>query len=268
MVAASPRARLDDVGIQRALHEKASVLDIGRHLFEDADERLPDGLALGFGIGDTGQKGEEPIGRFDVDQVHVELAPKRLLDLVGLAGAHEARVDEHTRELVADGPVHEGGGHGRVHPARQGTQDAGVGDLGAHRLDRRLDDVGVRPQRTGTTHVEEEAFQQLLSPLGVDDLGMELDSVDLALRVAQDRHGCFGCRCVGHEAGGDLGDRVGMAHPHVGGALGRPVREQRGRGGARERGASVLAATGAGHGAAELLGEQLGAVTDSEDRDA
>ena len=198
----------------------------------------------------------------------MELAPERLLHLVGLAGAHEAGVDEHTGELVADGPVHEGGRHRRVHPARQGAQDAGVGDLGAHRLDRGFDDVGVRPQGTGPTHIEEEPFEQLLSPLGVDHLGMELDPVDVALRVAQRRHGRFGRRCVGDEAGGHLGDRVGMAHPHVGGALGGPVREQRGRGAAGEGGASVLAAPGAGHGAAELLGEQLGAVTDAEDGDA
>ena len=149
MVAASPRARLDDVGVQRALHEEAGVLDVGGHLFEDADEGLPDGLALGFGIGDALEHAEEPVGRLDVDQVHVELAPERLLHLVGLARAHEPGVDEHTGELVADGPVHEGGRHGRVDPARQGAQHAGVGDLGPHRLDRGLDDVGVGPQRDG-----------------------------------------------------------------------------------------------------------------------
>ena len=47
------------------------------------------------------------------------MAAEGLDDLLALALAHQAGVDEHARELVADGLVHERGGHRRVDAARQ-----------------------------------------------------------------------------------------------------------------------------------------------------
>ena len=53
------------------------------------------------------------------------------LDLLGLAGAEQAVVDEHAREPVADGPLHEGGGHRRVDPAGEPAQHPLVAHRGA-----------------------------------------------------------------------------------------------------------------------------------------
>ena len=60
---------------------------------------------------------------------------ERLDDLVALALAHQPGVDEHARELRADGPVHERGGDRRVDAAGQRADHPAVADLGPDRGD-------------------------------------------------------------------------------------------------------------------------------------
>jgi len=160
-----------------------------------------------------------------MDQVDVELASEGLFDLFGLAGAHEAGVDEHARELVTDRLVHEGSGDCRVHPAREGAQHALGADLGLDRRDLGLDDRDVGPQRGDGADVVEEALEEVRAAIGVDDLGMELDAVDAPLGIPEGRHrrvrgrgGRFHARRGGRDA-------VAVAHPDLGGR--RPVTEQR-----------------------------------------
>ena len=78
-------------------------------------------------------------------------------------------------------------------------------------------------------------------------------------------------RVVGRGGGGEpgrrLGDGVEVAHPHVV-DVGRVVGQHERRRGAAQLGPAVLAAHPAADGAAELLGDELGAVADAEDRDA
>ena len=118
---------------------KPASSTISRDLFEDADERLADDLALVLRVLDPVQRAEEPVGRLHVDEVDLELAAERLLDLLGLAQAEEPGVDEDARELVADRLVHERGGHGGVDPAGEPADHTRVADLVAdlvHRLRR------------------------------------------------------------------------------------------------------------------------------------
>ena len=56
-------AALDDVGVQRALHEVLGVGQPAGVLLEDAHEQLADRLALGLGLGDAGQALEEALAR-------------------------------------------------------------------------------------------------------------------------------------------------------------------------------------------------------------
>src|SRR5207253_2632545 len=76
--------RLDDIGIQRALHQEFGVSDATRRFFEDADEQFTDGLALLLGIDDTGETFEESISGTHVDQLDALMAAERLDDLLGL----------------------------------------------------------------------------------------------------------------------------------------------------------------------------------------
>ena len=237
-------------------------------LLEHADERLADDLALALGVGDVVERAEEPVGRLHVDQVDVELAAERLLDLLGLALAQQTGVDEHARELVADRLVHERGGDRRVDAAGETADHPLAADLRPDLGDRLLDDRGVRPRRPAAAHVVQERLEHLLAALGVHDLGMELHAVDGAVAVLERGDRGAGRRRRDAEAGGRGRDRVAVAHPHV--LLVGQLAEQQGR---------VSGADGApcapyspppvvAHLAAQLLGDQLRAVADAEDRHA
>ena len=85
-------AGLDDVGVERALHEEARRRTrSARRLLEHPDERLADDLALLLGLDDVVERAEEAVGRLHVHEVDVELAAERLLDLLGLVRAAAAR---------------------------------------------------------------------------------------------------------------------------------------------------------------------------------
>ena len=72
------------------------------------------------------------------------------LDLLGLALAQQAVVDEHAGELVADRPVHERRRDRGVDAAGQAADHPLVADLRADRGDLLVDDVGHRPRRRGS----------------------------------------------------------------------------------------------------------------------
>ncbi len=141
-------------------------------------------------------------------------------------------------------------------------------DLGLDGRHRRFDDRRHRPGRPAPAHVVEEGLEDLLPAVGVGHLGVELHTVDSPGRVLQggDRH--VSGRRGGPEAGRGDGDPVEMAHPHV--ELGRHRAEQHRRRGParreRQGGAPVLAAPAVVDDAAELAGDQLGAVADAEHR--
>ena len=85
------RAALDHVGVERALHQEPRAGVLAGHLLEHADELLADDLALALGVGDARELREEPVGRLHVHQRHAEMPGERLLDLLGLALAVQAR---------------------------------------------------------------------------------------------------------------------------------------------------------------------------------
>ena len=76
---------------------------------------------------------EEAVAGPDVDELDALVAAEGLDDLLALALAHQAGVDEHAGELGADGPVHEGGGDGGVDAAGQAADGPAVADLGPDR---------------------------------------------------------------------------------------------------------------------------------------
>ena len=207
--------RLDDVGVQRALHQEARVLQVARHLLEHPDECLADDLALALGFENVVERVKKPVGGLDVHQVDVELTQEGLFHLFGFAESQQAGVDEYARELVTDRLVHERGRDGRVDTARQPADHSRVSHLLADLVHRLLDDRGVRPRRPATAHLEQEPLEHVLAVLGVGDLGVELHAVDRVVTVFQRGDGRGGARRGGDEAGRRGGDRVAVAHPHV-----------------------------------------------------
>ena len=100
-------AALDQVGVERALHEELGLGETAGVLLEDADEQLADHLALRLRLGDAGEPLEVALAGVDVDQLDAHVAPERLDDLLALVLAHQPGVDVDARELVTDRAVHE-----------------------------------------------------------------------------------------------------------------------------------------------------------------
>src|SRR5215831_5715460 len=102
-------ARLDDVRVQRSLHEEARVFDSLRGVFEDANEELTDRLALLLRIDDPGKPFEEAICGAHMNELDALVPAERLDHLVAFALTHESGVDEDACELMSNGLVHERG---------------------------------------------------------------------------------------------------------------------------------------------------------------
>jgi hypothetical protein len=190
--------------------------------------------------------------------------------LVAFVLAHQAGVDEHAGELVADRLVHQGGGDRGVHATGQGADDPAVTDLGADLaatwVSMKLAIVHAggcsRRRRRGSARAQP----------GRAGCGPP--------RGGTARRGCVGrgsrwpppgigggCRGDGEPLGGRH-DGVEVAHPHR--LVGREASAEQHTPNGSDDVSSVrpYSPTAGVDGAAELLGHQLGAVTDAEDRDA
>ena len=169
---AGAAAGLDDVGVERALHEELDRLavgpglgdDLAGRLLEDPDELAADDLALLLGVGDPGERVEEPLRASTTSSVDAGGGDEVPLDLLGLALAQQPVVDEDAGELVADRALHERGGDGGVDPAGQ-RRRAPACRRPAARIGRDLlvDDVGHRPGRAGAGDVVEEVLEHRLA---------------------------------------------------------------------------------------------------------
>ncbi len=130
---------LDDVGGDGALDEEAG-LALEDLFAEGAVEREAEGLALLLGIG-LALEGREVflllVGDVDLDAK----AGEDLDDLLGLAGPHQAVVDEDRLELGAEGPVGQNGAGGAVDAAGQGRDGLAVADRALDLLDLGLDEL-------------------------------------------------------------------------------------------------------------------------------
>ena len=244
----------------------ADVGKLQRLLLEDADELLADDHPLRLRLVDPGEPGEESLAGVDVDQLDAEALTEGVDDLLGLALAQQAVVDEDAGELLADRPVHERGGGGRVDPAGEPADHAAVADLGADPLDLLVDHRGRRPLLLAARDLAQEPLQDRLAVRGMDHLGMELDAVEPALGVLAggDRRARAGGE--GAEPRRRLVDAVAMAHPallRLWEARHQPTAlvEQ------RELGPAELAALRALDPTAEGLDHDLHPVTDAEHRD-
>ena len=152
---------------------KRGVADGLGVVLEDLDEEAADGLALGLGVLDAVEGVEEAVAFVGVDQRDVVVVAEEGDDLLGLALAHEAGVDEDAGELVADRLVDQDGGDRAVDAAGEAADDLGVADLGADRGDRLVLVGGHRPV-AGEAGEVGEVLEDPGAVDGVVDLGVEL----------------------------------------------------------------------------------------------
>ena len=266
-------AGLDHVGVERALHQEGDLLalrggsaqDVALGGLEDPDELATDDLALLLGVGDARERVEETLLGVDDVQVDPGGRDEVALDLLGLALAEQAVVDEHTGELVADGPLHDGRRHRGVDAAGESADRPAVTDLGPDPVDLLVDDVHHRPGRPAARDLPEEVLQDPLAVLAVQHLRVPLHPGEASGGVLEGGHGRARRPGVDGEArrGGD--DLVAVRHPRR-----ERLREPGEQGAGIEDGhlgAAVLALAGVGDLAAEGLRHRHEAVADAEHRD-
>ena len=209
---------------------------------------------------------EEPVGRLDVDERHVEVLLERLDHLLGLGHPQEAVVDEDARELVADGAVDEERRDGGVDAARERADDVLVADLLADQLDLLLDELERRPRGRRLAGVEHEVAEDVGAARRVGHLGVELDGVEAAVAILHPGDGGGVGRGRHAEPGRRADDAVAMAHP--GRLRGRQVAEEQAPLAQRDGRLPELADAGVRHLAAEGGRHRLHPVADAEHGDA
>ena len=209
------RVALDDVGIDRPLGQERDAAELGRLALEDADEEAADDLALALGRGHALEGGDELVGGVDAADIEVELRPEPVHEAVELALAQQAVVDEDAGQAPADGLVDDEGRDERVDAAAQPADDALLAHRAADLRDLALDERGHVPVGREPGQLEEEIGQDLLAVPGVDDLGMELDAVDAAVRVLDGGRLGVGRPARDAEAGRELLQAVAVAHPDL-----------------------------------------------------
>ena len=123
---------------------KRDVVELRRLLLEHADELGADQLALLLRVGDAGEPREEALLGVDRDQRHLEGVAEGGDHLLALVLAHQAVVDEHARQPVADRAVHEQRRDAGVDAAGQPADRPPVADLRADPLDLLVDHRGRR----------------------------------------------------------------------------------------------------------------------------
>ena len=103
--------RLDNVGIERALHQPFHAAGFFRNarglVVEDGDELRANALAFGLGINNAGQLIEEAFAGVNGDDFQAQLVAQIFLHILEFVLAQDAVIDKDAGELGADGPVYQ-----------------------------------------------------------------------------------------------------------------------------------------------------------------
>src|SRR5271157_150230 len=186
------RDRLDDVGIKSTLYQIMDAAEVPRFLFEDADELLPNDLALLLRVGDAGEPIEEPRRPIHRPNIEAHLVPEHRGDLLKLVLAQQAIVDEDAGEAIADGATDQGRRYRGVHSSRKRAQGTPVSDSSSNRLHCLLDEGAREPVRADPAKFDDKAPQDVFALLRVPHLRVELHGIHLRLRVLNHRDSVLG----------------------------------------------------------------------------
>ncbi len=263
------RLRLDDVGIERALHQELGAAhghiagdDLGRLVVEHGDEFRADDLALLLRLGDARQLVEEAPGRVHGDDVESKLLAQRPLDFLELVLAQHAVVDENASQPFADGARYQRRRDRRIHAAGERANGVsafadGLLDL----LDGFVNKPLWRPIWPGLADAENEILQHFRAQGGVMNFGMELHRPVAALRVFHRRESI--CRAPHRlKTGGQFARFVTVGHPDL--DFAGQSAEEPGVAGNRYLRMAVLARLAGDDFAAELVGHPMQAVANAQ----
>src|SRR5690606_11643924 len=105
------------------------------------------------------------------------------------AFAQQTVVDEDAGELLADGLVYQRGGYRGIDTAGQPEDDARLADRFADLFHRMLDVILRGPVLRRAADVEQVIANDLGAALGVENLRVKLDAVEITLAVLDDGEG-------------------------------------------------------------------------------
>ena len=180
-------ARLDHVGVERALDQIGGILELGRLLLEDTDELATDDLALALGLVLAGELVEKALLGFDVDEGDAELLEGGD-HLLGLVQPHQAVIDEDAGQLLANRFMDEQCRDRGVDAAGEPADHPRLPHLGLDLLHLFGDHRLRRPLLDAAGDIAQEAGEDLGPIGGVDDLGVKLDSIEAAIGVLAGGH--------------------------------------------------------------------------------
>ena len=259
-------AGFEDIGIDGALDEVVDLAQLLGFFLEDPDEFLADGLALGFGVGDTGEPSKEAVASVDTNEVHAESFFVNFFDGGGLIFTHEAVVHEDAGEAVADGLVDQEGGDGRIHSAGESADGTAIADLILDLLNGQVHEVFQLPGAFHLADIEKEIFEKGLALFEMAMFWMGLNCIDLPVLI--DKGGDFALVSVGN----DLKARAGVGHlivmVHINGDLFAQALVEAGFFINIKVTDSLVQILAALNLSPLHFGDPLAAVTDAEDRNA
>ncbi len=240
-------------------------------LLEHVDECVPDPAALLLRIGDVGERLEEPGFRVHHAQVHAQMGSEGLLHLLPLVEAQQAVVHENAGEPVADGAVHEPGGHGGIHTTGETADRLALpAEEGPDAPDLMLDEMAGRPIRRAAADIEQEVVEDLPTARRMRHLGVEQHPENRPRLVLKGRHRRIRARGGHAELGRRLLDPIAVTGPYRDAVLRleSPEEASRARVSNDDVGPPVFALPRRLDLAARQMRDELHAVANGEDRRA
>ena len=160
---AGERNALDHVGIKRALCKERCAADFVGLLIEHIDKELADNLALLLRIGDSGQFLQEHRAGIHMNKRDMIMLAEKGHDLLALAFAHHACIDENACQLIANRFVNQYSSDSAIHAAGQTADHFSCADLCANLRDLSLTKRLHAPIRAKATDFMHEVGKKLFA---------------------------------------------------------------------------------------------------------
>ena len=196
----------------------------------------------------------------------MKVLSKYPLNRLSLAPAEQAVIYKNTRELIADRVVKQRRRHAGIHAATETEKHMIFANLRAHFGTGLLNERAHRPIHVAATDAIDEILQNLPAARGVRDLGMKLDAVELLFRLLDGREWRVVGVTDGTEATREFCQFVAMGIPDVHGVA--QFGKERAFPADLELTATVFTLGGMFDFPAEVMGHELHAVADAENRNA
>ena len=195
--------------------KKVHSADLFCFILEHTDELLADDLALALGGLYAGQLLVEAVAGVNADKVDVKLTAlaKDLADLLALVLAQQTVVNETQVSCLPMAFGQHSRADAGINTAGQGTQHLAIADLLAQGLDGVLDKGVHLPVTGAAADLIHKVVQDLGAVLSVQDLGVELHSIQASCLILRSGHRQLGGMGNDLKAGGRLLDVIVMAHP-------------------------------------------------------